>query len=505
MPSIKRISSILLFSVFVVLYLLNPVFGAERKAAPIQMELPQPDIPKPQFFCGYCHILTYPSVVKKGHDTWQKGKHQKYGCVECHYPPTAAEGRGMASRAGAGGTHIPKKGMDRFAYLQLGGETVKTRPRITDASCMTGNCHGNPDDKFKTKEIKFLEKVRYVHQPHFEKKNQIEGQNVTCTSCHQHSSEKKHFEVSKESCFLCHFKNTKFAEGRSKCTLCHKLPEKPIQTSGEKPITHKMLQDAKVECGGCHYDLLKGGSQVKYALSMEGGEIRNAQIMGGGEIKKESCSGCHDQERYLKEAVNGKLMHEGHVTKQTARCFDCHGVIAHKKADAEKPIEIRSGCSACHPDHHKYQELLMKGVKREGISKTPDPMFKAQTNCLGCHVERGVDKKGEGTLKATGKACVKCHTKEHDKMLDDWVKELTKEVKSAQELETEAKEVIAEFEGKKSKEKLDEAREMLREGQGNLRIVENGNGVHNKKYSMMLIDAAMTNFEDLIDELEEGN
>ncbi|MHC4686900.1 MAG: ammonia-forming cytochrome c nitrite reductase subunit c552, partial [Planctomycetota bacterium] len=114
-------------------------------------------------------------------------------------------------------------------------------------------------------------------------------------------------------------------------------------------------------------------------------------------------------------------------------------------------------------------------------------------------------KNGEYTLKASGKTCVSCHTKDHDKMLNDWVKEISKEVKDARELETEAKKTLAKFKGKLPKEKLNEARKMLREGRYNLRIVEYGNGVHNKKYSMMLLDAAMNNFEDLMDELEEGN
>jgi hypothetical protein len=44
---------------------------------------------------------------------------------------------------------------------------------------------------------------------------------------------------------------------------------------------------------------------------------------------------------------------------------------------------------------------------------------------------------------------------------------------------------------------------MLKEGRENLNIVKFGNGVHNKKYSIMLIDAAITRFEDMIDFLEE--
>ena len=90
-------------------------------------------------------------------------------------------------------------------------------------------------------------------------------------------------------------------------------------------------------------------------------------------------------------------------------------------------------------------------------------------------------------------------------MLKDWVDELTKEIKSARELESEAKEILANSTEKISKEKLNEARKLLKEGRYNLRIVEYGNGVHYKKYSMMLLDAAMNNFEDLMDELEEGN
>jgi len=45
---------------------------------------------------------------------------------------------------------------------------------------------------------------------------------------------------------------------------------------------------------------------------------------------------------------------------------------------------------------------------------------------------------------------------------------------------------------------------MLKEGRENLNIVKFGNGVHNKKYSIMLIDAAINRFEDMIDYLEEG-
>ena len=79
-----RVIASALGMVFVVV--IPSAFGAGQPET-VQTELPQPEIPKPQFFCGYCHILTYPDVVKKGYDLWKKGKHKEVGCVECHYPP----------------------------------------------------------------------------------------------------------------------------------------------------------------------------------------------------------------------------------------------------------------------------------------------------------------------------------------------------------------------------------------------------------------------------------
>jgi len=480
-------------------------------------EFPQPDIPQPQLFCGYCHVLTYPGIVQKGYELWKKGKHNEIGCVECHYPPKESEILSKASTKEPVATkkHIPQKPPERFSYIQLGGETVKTRPRITDASCMTSQCHGKPEDKFKTKKIKFTEKVLFVHQPHLEKKNQIKGQQVNCTSCHQHETDKKKFEVSKASCHLCHFKNTKLNQGRGKCELCHELPQKPIQTSGEKPITHKMLQDAKVTCASCHIELIQAAGGSEYEAYFENGELKTALLLGAGRIKKENCNACHDQAKALKEDYNKELMHQKHVTIKNARCFDCHQPILHTKADLNQPInafQVGSdlnqprlpGCAACHPEPHRFQRLLAAGPKRPGVSKTPDFMFKAQTNCLGCHVEKKFTAKGQMIMQASAKTCVRCHTKDHKKMLKDWKAELADEIKYSREIEQEALSALAKAKNKLPATKLAKARDMLNEGRENLKIVQFGNGVHNKKYSIMLIDAAINRFEDMIDYLEEG-
>jgi hypothetical protein len=232
----KMIHHTLVLSAVMILTLPFAAFGAEPMTQ-IQTELPQLETPQPQMFCGYCHILTYPSVVNKGYELWKKEKHNKYGCVECHYPPGKFE---VQAREKAGVTtetkHIPKKPPERFSYLPLGGETVQTRPRIVDASCMTANCHGKPDDEFKTKKIKFTEKVSFVHEPHLDKKKQIEGQQINCTNCHQHETEVKKFEVSQASCHLCHFTNVKFNEGRPmKCSRSRRYPVGAATMSSSRP------------------------------------------------------------------------------------------------------------------------------------------------------------------------------------------------------------------------------------------------------------------------------
>jgi hypothetical protein len=499
-----------------IIVLAGTALGTEEKVV-LQMDLPPPDVPRPQLFCGYCHVLTYPEKVQKGYELWKKGKHKDIGCVECHYPPKGTEAKLAITQTGteAKPAHIPKKPPDRFSYLPLGGNTIQTRPKIADASCMTAACHGKPDDKFKTKKIKFTEKVLFVHEPHLDKKKQIEGQQVTCVSCHQHETDQKKFEVTPQSCHLCHFKNVKFNQDRGRCELCHELPKKPIQTSGEKPITHEMLKKANVACASCHLDVIQGSGGAKYEAFFENGELKTAMVMGAGAINSVNCQSCHDEQKDLKEEKNKKLMHQKHVTVKNARCFDCHQPILHTKADLEKPADkgpalmnlkqsIQYGCAACHPDPHRYQRLLAEGAKQKDVFASPDPMYKARTNCMGCHVERKLTKRGLATMMASATTCVQCHTKDHKKMLADWKGELKKEIQEAREVEKEAVDALEAAKSKMTKDKLTKAQQMLAEGRDQINIVHFGNGVHNKKYSLLLIDSAINKYDELIEYVEAG-
>lgn len=415
-------------------------------------------------FCGSCHIM------KKPYYSWAKSKHKDVRCVDCHYAP--------------GERHAVKakfKGLGQlFTYLSLNEKEVRKPTKISDLSCMSSNCH--PKQNLNEKKFKFKEKIFYIHKTHFKKT--IEGQTLHCNTCHQHVSADKHFEVPKEACFLCHFKNTEFNKGRSKCSLCHEIPTKSLQKHkeeakpDEKPITHQSLEEAKVPCQSCHYELIRGE----------------------GEIKEEGCTACHDTPEALEKAYNKKLMHQQHVAGQNARCFDCHRPIRHKEIKFLDPV--RESCFICHPDHHMYQKMLLFGDKRRDVMNAPGLMYDVKTNCIGCHKDERLIK-GEKVLHGSAKACVACHTEKHEAMAKEWKDKTGEELKNAKEIEKEALDAIAGAKGKVSKEKLKKAMAMLKEGQENLHIVEYGGGVHNKKYSIVLLDAAMNNFEDAIDLLSE--
>jgi len=510
---LKESGRFLSFFAGVLLLGLSGVGLAASQDATSQEAFSDQAIPQPQGFCGYCHILTYPDIFNHSYDTWKKSKHNEVGCVECHYPPGEPKKQDVTGEPAGEPVnppetesqkgHIPAVAPGHFSRVELGGDTIRTMPQIVNASCTTAACHGKPEDDVRTKKIKFAEKVSFVHEPHLLEKNQIEGQKINCTSCHQVETAAKHFEVSEATCFLCHFNDTKFNEGRAKCELCHQLPVDPIktaQTTEDKAITHKMLQEGGVNCGSCHYDLLQGSREAKIEPVLENGVLRTALFVGAGQIKEKSCATCHEQNKYAKEAGDKKVMHDKHVTTKSARCFDCHLPIEHRKGQVNQPLP--GDCAACHSKPHRYQRLLVAGPERQGVPALPDRMYQARTNCMGCHIDQQVTHKGQTVMKASAKSCIKCHSEDYEKMFGMWEREVGQQVDKAQRLEKEALQALEKYRPGLTQEKLTEAGRMLKEGRENLNIVQFGKGIHNTKYSIALLDVAISSFKNMIGYLE---
>ncbi len=414
--------------------------------------------------CGSCHIM------RPYFNSWEKSAHGKedVACVECHYPP--GERHSLQAKF---------KGLGQlFTYLGTDAPTVRKPARVNDASCTTPECHS--PENYMDKKLKFAEKITYVHRTHIDKT--IEGQTLHCDTCHQHVRTEKHFEVPRVACYLCHFKEAKFNEGRAKCSLCHEIPTKPLQKQkegnagdDEKPVTHESLKKALVPCRSCHYEL----------------------VQGRGEVKKENCFDCHEYSvEMLTKAESKELMHTEHVTKQNAKCFECHRPIQHKEIEFLDPV--REACSVCHPDHHGYQIQILIGEKRKDVMESQGLMYDVKTNCIGCHIDEKVIK-GEKVLHGSSRSCVACHTTRYETMVQEWREKTGKEIAYAREIEKEAVGAIKKSAGTIEKDRIEKAMTMLEEGRENLRIVEYGGGVHNMKYAIILIDAASNNFEDAIE------
>ncbi len=442
-------------------------------------------------FCTRCHIM------KTAVETWKKDKHKMgshskiekdVDCVECHYAP--------------GDNLNPKvkfRGLGQlFSYVATGDKEVRKRAVVNDASCLTSKCH--PKENFYEKKIEYKTKyqtefkgtlVPFTHKTHDEKL--IEGQKLRCSSCHIHQTAGKHFEVPKELCFLCHFRAAKENEGRAKCSVCHVISKEPLRVKREeegtaeskaKPMTHQGFEKAKVACGGCHFELVRGSV----------------------DLKKDSCIECHHSPtpELMKTIEDKKKMHEEHVNKQTARCLGCHQVIEHTKSPY---LDAAIGnCTICHPEPHRDQKLLIAGDGVKGLDKYPIAHDAMKTNCLGCHTKDGHDEKGRKVRVADVKSCVDCHAdKEIEKQPLKWKRDVSEELKAARDVEKETLAAIEEARGKLPDPILKKALALLKDGQENLRIVDAGGGVHNKKYAILLIETGVQKFEDIKAELKAGN
>lgn len=460
----------------VIICLAMLVYGAERYTS------------RPGFCGMQCHTMRtpYQTWVKDKHKT---GTHSKIKndvlCIDCHFAP----GEHPTPRA-------KFKGLGQlFSYLATKEKEVRKRAVVKDAACTTSECH--PIDKLYPKKIDYKKAYKtdykgkllpFTHKTHSEKR--VDGQVLHCSSCHIHSTAGRHFEVPKDLCFLCHFRKSEDNKGRAKCSICHEVSNKPLQVKKpagvldekpSKPITHQTIEKSKVPCSGCHFELIRGNIGVK----------------------KESCFDCHHDPtpELMKKADDRKVMHDTHVTKQTARCVNCHQTIEHKEF-SYLDIAIKN-CSKCHPEPHIYQKMLLSGEGGKGIAKFPiahDPM---RTNCLSCHTKDGFDEKGRKVRRAEGKSCVECHgDKDKEKIATQWKTDVAEEIKSVRGLEKDVIAAMEEAKGKVAEAKIRKMQALLRNAQANLRIVDAGGGVHNKKYSILLIDTAVKDLEDVMKGLE---
>ena len=462
-------------------------------------------------FCGgACHIMD------EQDQAWKNSKHHasnsKDGtqaeCIDCHFGP---DGKNTFKAKMEGLRHLA-------AYLYDPNAPLPIRPVIKDKNCE--QCHAK--EAFQDKELQFSEKkVRFKHKVHFSDKA-LEGQKIACDTCHFKTTAEKHFEVPQDICFLCHLKLDKptldkaavdtasvegiqrisfktdprvsFNEGSSKCSICHTIPTKSLQAQlseddpNATPITHQTLQERGVPCESCHFDVVKGDGHVET-----------------GNVVSNGCLTCHNRSKELLDKAHDRtLMHNKHVEARTADCFDCHRTVEHKNQPDHYDF-VRKDCQLCHQNQHKFQKLLLMGEPVfEGAKGAPQLMDRVNTNCMACHIKKKMNR-GHLVRTGSGEACVGCHTKNHNKMLENWGLSVEKNIKDVTEVADEAQQALMKAVDSGANTKVAaEAKNLIARGNQLVDVVRIGNGVHNKKYAIKIIDDAFGYFEEAIDLLNNG-
>ena len=289
--------------------------------------------------------------------------------------------RGTASGGRGGRCQLPAVRLPREAIVARTAGISWDYLRPWPASA------GSADGRRQQSPVTMLSGRRPSRRTRASQEDPHHGMKLRCTSCHSQDDPSEHIAVSTRTCFLCHFKQGLFNEGVAACTRCHQIPEERFDLGGGITFTHDLVYENGVDCKSCHGDLNRGS----------------------GNVARVRCQVCHNREVDLEKIVDGKLMHEVHVTEHKVDCMDCHEEITHSLS-TEKLTHAASDCASCHPDHHREQVNMLLGVGGLSIPEQAASMSTSRVQCIACHREKQVSATGTVVWKASADVCSACHT-----------------------------------------------------------------------------------------------
>ncbi|MFH2005250.1 MAG: NapC/NirT family cytochrome c [bacterium] len=325
-------------------------------------------------FCSSCHNM------KPYYESWKASSHKNVPCTDCHYEPGLLE------------TFEGKfKALSQVAKYVTATEGTKPWAEVSDFSCMRSGCHSK---RLLTGRIKFG-RVYFDHRHHLTELRR--GKKLRCTSCHSQVMVGSHMQVTKSTCFQCHFHKSKQTATHEDCNTCHGPPQEVIQVAG-RPFRHKEYTDRGIACRNCHSRITKGT----------------------GAVPKPRCRTCHNAANHLAKYKDVDFLHTFHVTKHKVECFNCHSEILHQLEPL--PHKRQSSCEPCHTDKHSKQLLVYMGRGGKDIKPQPSRMFQTRVGCDGCHsCLPGAKPRGGGSAGhfcvAKSATCIHCHGKTFAGML----------------------------------------------------------------------------------------
>jgi hypothetical protein len=260
----KKVRTSVLVALLVLLLCIVGVYGYLRYVA----------FPNPEN-CKVCHYIA------PFYEKWATSSHKKVPCLKCHV------------------YSIEKALASQFLFL-AGAYNPRPLSNVPDENCLQKGCH---DNRFAESKVIFTRlNIEFDHRPHF--KTMMRGIKLHCRSCHSDIVQGEHVRVSKNVCFLCHFKGALAGEAVTGCPSCHTAPKEVITVDGRK-FSHSAALAAGKKCGQCHVEVVRGD----------------------GVTPKDRCFFCHVDRTEKYNDVT--FLHEKHVGRKQVDCLWCHEKISH--------------------------------------------------------------------------------------------------------------------------------------------------------------------------------
>lgn len=370
-------------------------------------------------------------IMKPYYDSWLSSSHANIACVECHISPGVT-------------AELRKKyeALSMVTSYFTGQYGTNPWAEVDDAACL--ECHQRR--LLAGKEV--YDGVLFDHTPHLTELRR--GKRLRCTSCHAQIVQGSHIAVTSSTCMICHFKDQEPGEGTAECTMCHEVPDQVVN-AGSLEFDHGNVSRFGMECVACH----------------------TPPEHGAGAVSRERCVICHNRPDRLAEYENGELLHQTHVTDHKVECTSCHLEIQH--VGPAHTEETEGECSSCHGSGgHSPQRDLYAGIGGKGVDPSPDVMFRAGVRCEGCHI-------GEGETASTADevSCMSCHGPGYRKIFLGWQRAIDQRTAAVRRQLDQTLRAV----GTSGAEAIDDA-------WSNLRLVEDGHGIHNPTYSLAILEAA---------------
>jgi len=314
------------------------------------------------------------------------------------------------------------------------------RAAVVQASCDRSGCHAAVAADADTARMAM---VVFRHRAH----GAGDGRPaVPCAACHGHVPGRSAIVADSTACVLCHATEIR-AGTPAQCETCHPNPRHTKSTSQGVPISHAAVQDARIPCTRCHYDLLAGATTEAAAgcrdchrdTSVTRPALRLLDSLGArrappardsaavrqyaldrGRIAVLAdtlhrrhtgfgCTSCHADVRHRVVAMS---------TSVALQCSDCHA-SRHRRPIPEDTIPTAK-CSDCHEAVHAEEQRLILGLLPDEPIR-PSPMFMGGVTCRSCHVRPGAPPLRPGqSLVATEAACTGCHGQQWQGYLGLW-------------------------------------------------------------------------------------